>query len=87
MRKGREGGMKQHMNICVHTHPPILTLQWPSAPIPAAVPSAPWQKSPEEIWVVPPLAPGSVRQRSKRGREGRRVVQKKDCRKEEEGGW
>ena len=59
--------MKQHMNICVHTHPPILTLQWPSAPIPAAVPSAPWQKSPEEIWVVPPPAPGSVRQRSKGG--------------------
>ena len=66
----------------MHTHPPILTLQWPSVPIPAAVPSAPSQKSPEEILVVPPLAPGSVCQRSKGGGEGRRVVQKKDSGKE-----
>ena len=53
-----------------HAHSPTLTLQWPSVPTPAAVPSEPWQKSPE---VVPLLVPESAHQRSEReGRQKKR---------------
>ena len=57
-----------------HADSPTLTLQWPSVPTPAAVPSEPWQKSPE---VVPLLVPESAHQRSERGGRQKKVRWKK----------